>query len=500
MPERPLAVFDIGSNSGRAIVVRLAAGQHIEILSDARASLRLVTEVDREGRLSPAAAERTVAAVQDFLAIAAGSGSRRVVAVATAAVREASNRRDFVDTIARQTGVSLRVLEGDEEAHYAFWGAVHGLPVENGLLVDVGGGSLEITQFARRKALAGWTLPLGALRLTGRFLLSDPPRPQEIAELVAHARSELAGTEVPALGPDDRLVGTGGTIRNLAKVHRARRRVYPIPRLHGYTMSRRDVADLAARLSVRRTARRATIAGLSTDRADSIVGGAFAVQTVMEGIGAGSVVVSGQGLREGIAYEAFHDSLPASRSVRRTAIDALTARFSTWTPTRARRRVQIAHSVLDGLSDEVPDHGREMLGHSGWMLDIGRSIDFYERWEHTATIVASGDLQGFSHRDIAMVAAIIREAGGHLPSLRVYASLLDTTDRRFVERAGVILALADEIERRLPAGATGQASVTMRRRSVIVSAQLAHPWPAGEVGQRFQRVMHRSLVVEASPR
>jgi len=495
MPQgRPLAVFDIGSNSGRAIVVRLVAGQQLEILSDARAPLRLVTDVDREGRLGPAALERTVLALRDFLSIAVGAGARRTIAVATAAVREATNRREFVAAAHRQTGLELRVLEGDEEARYAFWGAVHGLPIDDGLLVDVGGGSTEITRFARRRAVQGWTLPLGALRMTGRFLASDPPRQTEVQRLISFTRDRLSEADVPQLKPGERLVGTGGTIRNLAKAHRARRSS-PIPRLHGYTMSRRDVADMTARLSTRPEARRAAMRGLTADRSDSIVGGAMVTQTIMDMVAAQDVVTSAQGLREGLAFEAFHDNLPASRSVRRASIDALTARFSTWTATRARRRVVIAHAIIDGLGLEIPENGREMLGHSAWMLDIGRSVDFYERFEHTADIVASSDLRGFIHRDIALIVAIIREAGDEMPSLRAYSSLLDGSDRRFVELAGLVLGIADEIERRLPPGVTAGAAVSTRRQTVVVSAPLVNAWQPGQLGQRFRRLMRRTLVV-----
>ncbi len=499
MPERPLAVFDIGSNSGRAIVVRLIGGQHIEILSDARATLRLVTDVDRDGRLGSAALERTVIALHDFLAIAAGAGAKRTIAVATAAVREATNSREFVNAVERETGVELRVLAGDEEAAYAFWGAVHGLPIEDGMLIDVGGGSTEITRFARRRSLEGWTLPLGALRMTGKFLSADPPRPAEMQRLVNFTRETLESAGVPALNGHGVLVGTGGTIRNLAKAHRAPRN-YPIPRLHGYTMTRRDVADVTARLSSRTANRLAAMRGLTVDRADSIVGGALVTDTIMDVIGAGRILTSGMGLREGIALEAFHENMPASRSVRRIAIDALTARFATWTPTRARRRALLAYSIVDGLGVDIPENGREMLGHAAWLLDIGRSVDFYERFEHTAEIVAASDIQGFTHSDIAMLAAIIREAGEDLPSLRAYGSLLDSADRKFVERAGLVLALADEIERRLPPGAAPQATVTTRRQSVTVCAALVSDWRPAQLGQRFRKVMRRALLVTSDTR
>ena len=150
MATQPLAVIDIGSNSGRIIVVRVTANGHLEILSEARSSLRLMSDIDASGSLSADAEERTLAALFDFMAVAAGSGARRIVALATAAVREASNCDSFVADLRRQTGLNIRVIDGDEEARLAFSGAVNGLPIEHGMLIDVGGGSFEVAHFRNR--------------------------------------------------------------------------------------------------------------------------------------------------------------------------------------------------------------------------------------------------------------------------------------------------------------------------------------------------------------
>jgi exopolyphosphatase / guanosine-5'-triphosphate,3'-diphosphate pyrophosphatase len=494
-PSQPLAVIDIGSNSGRVIVVRLSNRGHLEILSDARTSLRLIRDLDGNGRLGSAAVERTVAALHDFLAVARSAGARRTVAVATAAVREASNGADFVARVEAETGVAVRVIDGDAEAHYAFSGAVHGLPVEGGLLVDVGGGSLEISHFRNRRALRGWTLPLGALRVTDRFLAGDPPKSGEMSRLRQHAVETLRAAGLPALGEGEAVVGTGGTIRNIAKVHRAAQS-YPIPRLHGYELSRRGVRDVAERVCTTPLRRRPAIGGLSGDRADSIAGGVLVVQTVLEVIGAGAMVVSGQGLREGIAFEELSRALPSTGEVRQASLAALASRFTTWDAERARRRAHLAAMLLDIL---VPDAGgemRETLDHAATILDAGRSVDYYNRWEHAADIVLSADLRGFSHRSIALLAAVIARGGRDRVSLRPYSALIDATGRRDVERAAVVLLLADEVERRMSPGQAPVAELRERRRSTLVLAlPISHGWQAVEVGGRFRRVFGRDLVV-----
>lgn len=495
-PSQPLAVIDIGSNSGRVIVVRLSSGGHLEILSDARSSLRLVRDLDGGGRLGGAAVDRTVTALQDFLAVARSAGARRVVAVATAAVREAGNGADFIARVEQATGLDVRVIDGDEEAHLAFTGAVHGLPVQGGLLVDVGGGSLEISHFRDRRSLRGWTLPLGALRVTDRFLGGDPPKSGEVARLRDHVVETLRAAEVPSLRDGEDAVGTGGTIRNLAKVHRAAQ-PYPIPRLHGYELTRRGVRDVAERVLGTPLRRRAAIGGLSADRADSIAGGALVVQTVMELIGAQSMVVSGQGLREGIAFEELGRALPSTGAVRQASLAALASRFSTWDVARARRRARMAATLLDVLCPDAGDEMQETLDHAATILDAGRSVDYYQRWEHAADIVLTADLRGFSHRSIALLAAVISRAGRDRASLRPYSALLDAADRRMVDRVALVLLLSDEVERRMPPAAAPVAELRQRKRSSIVLAlPIPHDWQAAEMGARFHRVFGRALAVE----
>ena len=234
------------------------------------------------------------------------------MAVATAAVRDAGNAQTLLDRIRDESGVEVRVITGEEEARYSFRGAVFGLAVSSGIVFDIGGGSLEVTRFVERKPVDAWSLPLGALLMSDRYLVHDPPAGDEIKALRHHAHDALTEIGVGPLGREESLVGTGGTTRNLARIDR-HAHTYPLPRLHGYVLTSRTAADVASRLSERPLARRRVVAGLNPDRADSIVGGAFVVQTLMD-IAASDVTVSGQGLREGVALDAILDADPSIRA------------------------------------------------------------------------------------------------------------------------------------------------------------------------------------------
>jgi len=319
-----LGVIDIGSNSGRVLVARVQGAAHLDVLGDARSPLRLVRDVARAGRLSPETIERTLRIVRGFLAVATCSGAERTLAVATAAVREASNGEQFIERARAELGIPVNIADGDEEARFGFLGAIHGLPVRHGIVLDVGGGSLQLVHFRGRRLVRSSSLSLGALRLSDRFLKSDPASRGEMRALKEQVYADLEKVGIRPLLADERLVGTGGTVRNLAKVDRRMRGEYPISRLHAYGLERRGLDGVTSLLAGTPANTRAAIPGLNGDRADSIVGGALVVQAVMDCLLASDLTVAGYGLREGIALHSVTDEAASVDDVQ-AAADALVA-------------------------------------------------------------------------------------------------------------------------------------------------------------------------------
>ena len=232
--ERPFAVVDVGSNSARMIVFRLRPGEHLDVLEDARAPLRLGRELRDDDLLGSEAIDRTLEALRDFRAIADGVGAERMIAVATAAVREADDGERLLAE-ARSVGIPLEVIDGDAEAMFGFLGAVHDLPVDHGVAMDLGGGSMELTSFRARRFERSWTFPLGSLRVSDRYLVSDPPEERELKDLRKAVKTTLDHAEVPAVEAGGHLIGMGGTVRNLAKMD-LRRSDHPLHLLHGYAL------------------------------------------------------------------------------------------------------------------------------------------------------------------------------------------------------------------------------------------------------------------------
>jgi exopolyphosphatase/guanosine-5'-triphosphate,3'-diphosphate pyrophosphatase len=491
---RRVAVIDIGSNSARVVAYGLDDAGHLRILASSRAALRLVRDVDRGHRLG----EQTVAAVvetlRDFRAIALGAGAETILGVATAALRDAENGPALMERLRAELGFPVEVIEGEVEARYGFLGGVRGMPVEHGLLFDLGGGSLQVTRFFQRSLDRAWSLPLGALRVSQSFLVSDPPSGDELRRLRKHVRRTVEDAGVPGLRPGEEMVGTGGTVRNLAKIDvRAHR--YPISRVHGYVLTREAARDITATLAARRLERRERIPGLSRERGDSVVGGAVVIETLMGEVGAVHVRVSGQGVREGVAYSLLDGSLPSPAEVRERSVVSLTARFAGWDAAHAERRVGVAEALWNVLEPSGNAEMREALRHGARVLDMGRAVDFFDRHEHAADFVLASDLEGFTHRDVALLALVVRSAGDEDAHPALYSPLLGREDRDAVERAGVVLALADDLEERCPPGAALALSCRLVEGGVVVEMPALLGWRPRALGKRFARAFGRELRV-----
>jgi len=490
----PVAVIDIGSNSARLIVYQHEWGGHLRLLAGSRAPLRLVRDLDRTGRIPADALERAFEALRDFRSIARGSGVRRIVAAGTSAMRDAANGAAFVQRVRRELGITIRLISGVEEARYGFLGAVGGLPVEHGVQFDLGGGSLQIARFHRRRLLGATSVPLGALRVSDAFLRSDPPTAREVRLLREHARGILGEAGLAPLAAGERLVGTGGTVRNLARVEQ-RASGYPMLRLHGFTLTRRQLREVNALLLGSRSKKRGRVLGLNQDRRDSVAGGGLVVETLMEALGAEDLLVSGQGVREGLAISLATQALDSPAGVRRGSLEALARRFAGWSAERARRREELCRSLLACLERLASSEIVEALGDAAFLLDVGRTVDFFDRHEHVADLVLVTDLAGFTHRQVALVSAILRSAGDEDVRPRSYGPILGRDDRLALERAAVILALADEVTERCPPGSPARLECRLRGGEAVVSIPALGSWRVRGLPERFERAFGRRLRV-----
>jgi exopolyphosphatase/guanosine-5'-triphosphate,3'-diphosphate pyrophosphatase len=489
---RTLGVIDIGSNSGRVLVARVRGAAHLDVLGDARSPLRLVRDVARAGSLSSETIERTLGIVRGFVAVAASSGAESTVAVATAAVREANNGEELIQRTRHELGIPVDIANGEEEARYGFLGAVHAIPMQDGIVLDVGGGSLQLIHFRGRRLQRSWSLPLGALRLSDRFLKSDPPTRGEMRALRDHVFTTLEKAGIRPLQPGERMIGTGGSIRNLGKIDRRMLSEYPITRLHGYVVDRRRVDGIVSLLSGSSASSRVEIPGLNADRADSIVGGALVVQGVMDRLRAQELTVAGYGMREGIALGCVTDQAASVEAVQAVATAALGSHFTVYDTLRAAQRTALIRRLMARLLPDISDEVMLAATAAARLLDIGASIDHYRRHAHSARIVCDANLDGFTHHTLALIAAAIYAVGEHEATVKPYMPLLGPADQPIVEKIAAGVALADAL---VLYGSVDPETIDLERSNghVVLATPVLDSWPLEAPTRRAERAFGASI-------
>ena len=297
-----LGVLDVGSNTVHLLVVDAHRGGHPTPMSSTKAPLRLAESIDDAGKLTRRGAQKLIETVDEFAKIAASSGCAEVMAFATSAVRDARNSEDVLAKVRAETGVDLQVLSGSDESRLTFLAVRRWYGWSAGRIInlDIGGGSLELSNGVDEEPDVAMSLPLGAGRLTREWLAEDPPSRRRVSMLRDWLDSEMADAAKAVLnaGTPDLAVGTSKTFRSLARLTGA------APSAAGPRVKRvltgNGLRQLIAFISRMTTADRAELEGVSAERAPQIVAGALVAEASMRALSLESVDICPWALREGI--------------------------------------------------------------------------------------------------------------------------------------------------------------------------------------------------------
>ena len=291
-----VAVLDIGSNAARFILARVTPGTGYRVLHKVRVVTRLAG--GQPGTLPRKGVKAVLRGVHRFLHDVRNGGEPRVVAVATAAVRDAKNSRRLLGPLRREEGVEVEILSARQEARLGVVAALRSLPITDGAVLDLGGGSLQLTRVRRGEIVSTTGVPLGAVRVTRQFFKHDPPTSKELRKLRRAIREHLHDA-LPVRGRDEPLIGMGGTVRTIASMHLAALRSRRKHR-HGLRLLPSDVTAVRERLESKSARKRRKIRGLKADRVDIILGGVIVIEEVMTLGGYGSLVVCTRGVGDGL--------------------------------------------------------------------------------------------------------------------------------------------------------------------------------------------------------
>ncbi|HXY40824.1 MAG TPA: Ppx/GppA phosphatase family protein [Vicinamibacteria bacterium] len=452
-----LAAIDLGTNSFHAVIVEVTPSGRFEVIDREKDMVRLGASSLVSGRLSAAAARRGLAALRKYRRIVANHRVERTIAVATSAIREAANGTAFLERVARETGFRPRIISGEEEGRLVHLAALHSVHLPGrALVVDVGGGSVEMVLGSGSRVERIVSAKLGCLRLTERFVRSDPLSPADEARLAGHVVQRLGE---PAAGMRrlgfDRLVGTSGTALAIGALalHEMGRR--PREPLHHQVVSREAVHRVRRLLVECDLRQRRRLPGLDPERADIVVAGAVVLDEIMAHTGASELLLCEWALREGVLLDHIHGRprpLAAAEphpDVRRRSVLHLGERCQ-FDAVHARHVTGLSLQLFDGLAGRrrLGPQARGLLEWAALLHDVGRHLSYPRHHKHTYYLVKNGGLCGFSPEEIETIALVARYHRGSRPRRhhRGYGEL-PRRQRRTVRLLSAMLRLAEALDR-----------------------------------------------------
>ncbi len=501
--ERRLAVIDLGSNSFRLVVFTSGDGwwKRTDEIFEA---VRIGEGLAATGSLGEGPIRRALATANVFAHFCAANGlaADAIRAVATSAIRDAANAGDFLARAEQRTKLAIRVLSQQEEARYGYLAAVNSTTIADGCVLDLGGGSMQLVRVDGRLARESASFRLGAVRMTERFLPeSRPAKRRELDTLRAHVAGKLSDLSWLG-GAGRRLVGIGGTVRNLAT---AAQRAAGLPSIgvQGMVVTREALEDLVDRLAALPPQERAEVPGIKSARGDLILAGAVVVAAVLEAGGFESMEATEAGLREGVFFEHHLDGeAPLFEDVRRASVVNLAAQY----------HVDVAHTrhvaeLALGLFDELAVAGlhagdpveRELLWSASVLHDIGMSIDYDDHHKHSRYLILNAGLPGYAPNEVAVIAQAARYHRKGMPEADDLAPVFAEGDQGRLYRLAALLRLAEDLERSRDQSVreahirVGRDGVELR---IISAADLSVPrWAAQRETAVFERAFAARLTV-----
>lgn len=505
-----LAAIDIGTNSVHMIVVRVRPDFSFEVIDREKEMVRLGAGGLDGRRLTKSAMAAALQALSKFERLARSHQVDEILAAATSATREAENGGDLLTAIEYTTGIRPRIITGTEEARLIHLAAVYGVDTPKpAVVIDIGGGSVEVTLGAGDQVRFARSFKLGVIRLSERFVTSDPPARRDERRMVEHIEGlvDRYVDHITSVG-FDRVIGTSGTILSLGTVAAALDTGAVPTEVRNLRVSAKAIRRVRKQVCASPLEQRLTMPGLDPRRADLVVAGAVLLDTLLRRLDADEITLCDLALREGLVLDFVQrnrrhirqvDEIPDIR--RRSAIEL--AERSGWEESHARQVAMLSLGLFDGLRGVhgLGDLEREWLEYGALLHDVGTHISYERHHRHSYYLIKHGDLRGFEPQEIEVIALVARyhrraepskkhEGYGELPAER----------RRAVRILGAILRLAESLDRSRH-GVIRQLTVSTRADTIAIALEARGDaelelWAANRQLAPLERVLDRPVRFE----
>ena len=490
----------MGSGTARLVVYDFERGKWFRLSDEIRESVRLGEGFAATGKLSAAASQRALDAIRLYADYAKATKLGRLTIIATSAVREAANRQDFLQQL-KGFDLEFRILSGEEEAQYGALAVANSFQISSAWVIDLGGGSAQISRLEHRLFVSGQAFGLGYVRLTEQFLHGQQTSEAEVKNLEKFVKTQLEPTLAKMRRDTVPIIAMGGTIRNLARAVQ-KLEDYPLDALHGYELKREALEMLTERLLELPATERASMSGIHADRADAILAGALVYRTILREIDAKSLIISGQGVREGAFYKEFIPTRPhLLADVRMFSVQNLFAHYPQ--DEKHTQHVRKLSQKLFAALEPIHGYGAAdalLLDTAAYLHDIGMAVSYHDHHKHGAYLILNTQMPGLTHREQILLALLVQYHRKGEPKLGGYKKILEPDDEIRLTRLAACLRLAEFLERSR-SGRVQDLAIKLEKNRVqirLIAAETPRVelWEAAKHGRLFQKAFGRELYLE----
>jgi len=453
LKRKKIAIIDMGSNSIRMLIMKIYEDGSYKMADHGKEMVRLSENMGIEMLLKPEPIQRTLHTLNFFKRLIESHHVDCIYPFATAAVRNAGNKRDFLCKIKAETGFNFQIISGEKEAYYDYLGVINTIQIDDCVIIDIGGGSTELVWVRDRELKEAVSLPYGAVTLTERFIGKDKYSVEKAEKIQRFMMEQLKSVKWLKIVKKLPLVGLGGSIRTLAKIDR-KRIGFPLESLHNYQMTTKEVNNAYERVLKAEDEERKKIPGVGKERADIIVGGLAPVKALMDYMKTDKLIISGNGLREGVFYEHYLEEFGGGNGrvsdVLYHSVENILHNYEV-NVKHAAHVQKLALSIFDQTTSihKMGEEERKLLSVSSLLHDIGLYVDYYNHHRHGFYLVLNSRINGLRNRELVMCAFIV---GMHRNlefkiDWKAYDMLLDRKDYKTICQLAVFLRISEILDR-----------------------------------------------------
>ncbi|MBM7614693.1 exopolyphosphatase [Alkaliphilus hydrothermalis] len=451
--EKKFAIIDLGSNSVRMIIMKIDQDHSYRMIDEAKEMVRLSEGMGREMILKPTPIKRTIKALKLFKKLLEVHHVDEVFLVATAAVRNAINQKEFLQIVYTETGFEFEVITGEKEGYYAYLGVINTIDINECVIIDVGGGSTELVLVENRQIKEAISFPFGAVILTEGYLDRKQESTEKMKQLEEYIAKQFKKVDWLKKAVGLPVVGIGGTARTLAKINKNEIE-FPLTSLHNYQITSKEMIAAFNKVSKAKIHERKNIPGVNKERADIIVGGIVPIKCLVEYLKADKLIISGNGLREGVFFEKYIlECYPVNRLLKDVLHHSINNVLRNYDANiiHSYHIRKLALSIFDQMTDlhGLGKEERKLLSAAALLHDIGNYVDYYNHQKHGFYLVLNSRLNGLRNRELVMCAFIVamhREVDFRR-DWKSYSMLISKKDFEIIIKLSIFLNIAEKLDR-----------------------------------------------------